>query len=67
MRKLVSCTEAKASLWLNQSNAPIRYKPILMNIIAMRVAKKPEIASVDAPAETLINDINKYLKVYEKR
>jgi hypothetical protein len=39
---------------------------ISLKIIAMRVAKKPEIASVDASAETLISDIKKSLEVYEK-
>ena len=39
---------------------------ISLKIIAMRVAQKPEIASVDASAETLISADNKYLKVYEK-
>jgi hypothetical protein len=39
---------------------------ISLKIIAMRVAKKPEIASVDASAETLISADNKCLKVYEK-
>jgi hypothetical protein len=38
-----------------------------MKIIAMRVAQKPEIASVDASAETLISDIKKSVKVYEKQ
>jgi hypothetical protein len=38
-----------------------------MKIIAMRVAEKPEIASVDATAETLISADKKYLKVYEKQ
>lgn len=38
-----------------------------MKIIAMRVAKKPEIASVDASAETLISADKKCLKVYEKQ
>jgi len=38
----------------------------MTKIIAMRVAKKPEIASVDASAETLISADKKYLKVYEK-
>ena len=33
----------------------------------MRVAKKPEIASVDASAETLIIADNKYIEVYEKQ
>ena len=40
---------------------------ISLKIIAMRVAQKPEIASVDASAETLISDIKKSLEVYEKR
>ena len=51
MRTLASCNVATASLRLNQSNAPKR----MMKIIAMRVAQKPEIASVDATAETLIS------------
>ena len=38
-----------------------------MKIIAMRVAKKPEIASVDASAETLISADKKYAEVYEKQ
>jgi hypothetical protein len=38
-----------------------------MKIIAMRVAEKPEIASVDASAETLIIADNKYIEVYEKQ
>lgn len=38
-----------------------------MKIIAMRVAQKPEIASVDASAETLINADKKYIEVYEKQ
>lgn len=32
----------------------------------MRVAQKPEIASVDALAETLISADKKYIEVYEK-
>lgn len=32
----------------------------------MRVAQKPEIASVDATAETLISADKKYIEVYEK-
>ena len=39
----------------NLVNAPKQ----MMKIIAMRVAKKPEIASVDASAETLISADNK--------
>ena len=38
-----------------------------MKIIAMRVAQKPEIASVDASAETLISADKKYIEVYEKQ
>ena len=38
-----------------------------MKIIAMRVAQKPEIASVDASAETLISADKKYAEVYEKQ
>ena len=66
MRKLAKPYEAQASLWLNQSNAPNRQKPDIMKIIAIRVAQKPEIASVDASAETLISADKKYMKVYEK-
>jgi hypothetical protein len=33
----------------------------------MRVAQKPEIASVDATAETLISAIKKEREVYEKQ
>ncbi len=40
---------------------------ISLKIIAMRVAKKPEIASVDASAETLISADKKYIEVYEKQ
>ena len=39
---------------------------ISLKIIAMRVAQKPEIASVDASAETLISADKKYIEVYEK-
>lgn len=63
MRTLGGYDGAQAPLWLNQSNAPKQ----MMKIIAMRVAKKPEIASVDATAETLINADNKYIEVYEKQ
>jgi hypothetical protein len=40
---------------------------ISLKIIAMRVAQKPEIASVDASAETLISADKKYIEVYEKQ
>jgi pyruvate/2-oxoglutarate dehydrogenase complex dihydrolipoamide dehydrogenase (E3) component len=67
MRTLGSYNRAQAPLWLNQSNAPKQIKPDIMKIIAMRVAKKPEIASVDATAETLISADKKYIEVYEKQ
>jgi hypothetical protein len=40
---------------------------ISLKITAMRVAQKPEIASVDASAETLISADKKYIEVYEKQ
>lgn len=43
----------------NLVNAPNRYKSNILKITAARVAQKPEIASVDAKAETLIIADNK--------